>query len=191
VAVRTFTDARPKNQLLARTFIAQMILTSACRATHQVSQRCADSLLMTHDRMKRQDFRLSHRVLADMLDARRPTVTAATIALQSAGISRYRRGRSPSSSVGASRVLHANATQFFERTSAGCVHKDLRTGSLLAFDERVLHDVEALAEGRFSRARMTAPLTRHAPKEMLAMPRSCLGRDTLSTRSTPKQPDRG
>lgn len=77
----------------AHVFITQMMLTSACRATHQVSQRCAGSLLMTHDRMHQQDFKLSHEVLAEMLDARRPTVTAATIALQAAGIIRYRYGR--------------------------------------------------------------------------------------------------
>jgi CRP-like cAMP-binding protein len=77
----------------AHVFIAQMMLTSACRAQHQVSQRCADSLLMTHDRMHRRDFRLSHETLAEMLGARRPTVTAATIALQAAGIIRYRYGR--------------------------------------------------------------------------------------------------
>ena len=77
----------------AHVFIAQMMLASACRAKHQVPQRCADSLLMTHDRMHQQDFKLSHEVLAEMLGARRPTVTAATIALQAAGIIRYRHGR--------------------------------------------------------------------------------------------------
>jgi hypothetical protein len=74
-------------------FIAQMMLTSACRAKHQVLQRCAHWLLVTHDRMHQQPFTLSHAVLAEMLDARRPTVTAATIALQAAGIIRYRYGR--------------------------------------------------------------------------------------------------
>ena len=77
----------------AHAFIAQMMVTAACRAKHQVSERCADSLVMTHDRMHRQDFSLSHEGLAEMVGARRPTVTAATISLQAAGVIRYRYGR--------------------------------------------------------------------------------------------------
>jgi CRP-like cAMP-binding protein len=45
--------------------IAQMMQTTACNALHQVPRRCARWLLMTHDRMHRQDFSLSHEFLAD------------------------------------------------------------------------------------------------------------------------------
>jgi CRP-like cAMP-binding protein len=76
----------------AHLFIVQMMLTLACRAKHTVSQRCASALLMTHSRMHQQAFKLSHEVLAGMLGACRPTVTAATIALQAAGVIRYRYG---------------------------------------------------------------------------------------------------
>ena len=40
--------------------IAQMMQSTACNALHQVQQRCARWLLMTHDRMQQQDFNLSH-----------------------------------------------------------------------------------------------------------------------------------
>jgi CRP-like cAMP-binding protein len=35
--------------------IAQMMQSTACNALHQVHQRCARWLLMTHDRMHEQD----------------------------------------------------------------------------------------------------------------------------------------
>jgi CRP-like cAMP-binding protein len=47
-------------------FVAQMMQTTACNAVHQVPQRCARWLLMTHDRMHEQDFRLSQEFLAVM-----------------------------------------------------------------------------------------------------------------------------
>jgi CRP-like cAMP-binding protein len=55
--------------------IAQMMQTTACNALHQVPQRCARWLLMTHDRMHRQNFSLSHEFLAVMLGVQRPTVS--------------------------------------------------------------------------------------------------------------------
>jgi CRP-like cAMP-binding protein len=65
---------------------------TACNAVHDVQQRCARWLLMTHDRMHGRDFRLSHELLAVMLGVRRPTVSEAAEKLQSAGIVRYARG---------------------------------------------------------------------------------------------------
>jgi CRP-like cAMP-binding protein len=76
----------------AHVFIAQMIQTSACNARHQVPQRCARWLLMAHDRMQEHDFTLSHEVLAVMLGARRPTVSAVAATLQEAGLIRYVHG---------------------------------------------------------------------------------------------------
>lgn len=49
--------------------------STACNARHQVQERCARWLLMTHDRVHEQDFHLSHEFLAMMLGVRRPTVT--------------------------------------------------------------------------------------------------------------------
>lgn len=73
--------------------IAQMMQTTACNALHDVQQRCARWLLMTHDRMHEEDFRLSHELLAIMLGVKRQTVSVVAGALQDAGLIRYSHGR--------------------------------------------------------------------------------------------------
>jgi CRP-like cAMP-binding protein len=79
--------------LYTQVFIAQMMHTTACNARHQVPQWCARWLLMTHDRMREQDFTLSHQFLAVMLGVQRPTVSAVAATLQAAGLIRYTHGR--------------------------------------------------------------------------------------------------
>jgi CRP-like cAMP-binding protein len=76
----------------AQAKIAEMIQTSACNAVHQVQQRCARWLLMTHDRMHEQDFNLSHEFLGVMLGVQRPTVSVIAATLQQAGLIRYAHG---------------------------------------------------------------------------------------------------
>ena len=73
--------------------IGQMMQSTACNALHQVQQRCARWLLTTHDRMREQDFTLSHEFLAMMLGVQRPTVTVVAGTLQEAGLIRYTHGR--------------------------------------------------------------------------------------------------
>jgi CRP-like cAMP-binding protein len=77
----------------AQVVIAQMMQSTACNALHQVQQRCARWLLMTHDRMDQQDFHLSHEFLAVMLGVQRPTVSIVASTLQQAGLIRYTHGR--------------------------------------------------------------------------------------------------
>jgi CRP-like cAMP-binding protein len=77
----------------ADVLIGQMIQTAACNALHPVEQRCCRWLLMTHDRMREQDFHLSHEFLAVMLGVTRPTVTVVAGTLQQAGLIRYTHGR--------------------------------------------------------------------------------------------------
>jgi CRP-like cAMP-binding protein len=73
--------------------IAQLMQSTACNVKHDVAQRCARWLLMTHDRMQKRDFNLSHAFLAIMLGVRRPTVSVAAATLQEAGLIRYTHGR--------------------------------------------------------------------------------------------------
>jgi len=77
----------------AHVVMAQMMQTTACNALHQVAQRCARWLLMTHDRMHDEDFHLSHEFLAVMLGVQRPTVSVVAGTLQEAGLIRYSHGR--------------------------------------------------------------------------------------------------
>jgi len=71
----------------------QVAWSAACNRVHPIEQRCARWLLMTHDRVGRDDFELKQELLAEMLGVRRAGVSAAAGALQRAGHIRYARGR--------------------------------------------------------------------------------------------------
>jgi CRP-like cAMP-binding protein len=77
----------------SQTVIAQMMQSAACNALHQLHERCARWLLMTHDRMGRDEFELSHEFLASMLGVRRSSVTVVAGGLQAAGVITYRHAR--------------------------------------------------------------------------------------------------
>ena len=69
--------------------MALMMQSTACMALHAVQERCCRWLLMTHDRVKTDQFTLSHEFLAMMLGSTRPTVTVVARHLQRAGVIRY------------------------------------------------------------------------------------------------------
>ena len=69
--------------------MALMMQSTACMALHGVQERCCRWLLMTHDRVKTDQFALSHEFLAMMLGSTRPTVTVVARHLQQAGVIRY------------------------------------------------------------------------------------------------------
>jgi CRP-like cAMP-binding protein len=79
-------------QLYSQAVIMLMMQSTACMALHSVEQRCCRWLLMTHDRVHRDDFQLSHEFLAMMLGSTRPTVTTVAGALQKAGLIKYVHG---------------------------------------------------------------------------------------------------
>jgi CRP-like cAMP-binding protein len=80
-------------QRYSQALLTLMMQSTACMAFHPVQQRCCRWLLMTHDRVRRDEFRLSHEFLAMMLGSTRPTVTAVALTLQRAGLIRYTHGR--------------------------------------------------------------------------------------------------
>jgi CRP-like cAMP-binding protein len=65
---------------------------AACNRLHEIEQRLARWLLMSHDRVGNQSFPITHEMLAQMLGSGRPSVTVAAGALQRAGIIEYTRG---------------------------------------------------------------------------------------------------
>jgi CRP-like cAMP-binding protein len=73
-------------------FFAQAAFSAACNALHHADQRAARWLLMTHDRVKGDDFELRQEFLAVMLGVQRPTVSLAAGALKHAGLIDYNRG---------------------------------------------------------------------------------------------------
>jgi CRP-like cAMP-binding protein len=73
----------------AQGMIALLMQSTACMALHPVPQRCCRWLLMTHDRIRSNEFHLSQEFLAMMLGATRPTVTLVARSLQQQGLIRY------------------------------------------------------------------------------------------------------
>jgi CRP-like cAMP-binding protein len=73
--------------------MALMMQSTGCMGLHRVRERCCRWLLMTHDRIKVDEFSLSHEFLAMMLGATRPTVTVVARSLQDAGLIRYTHAR--------------------------------------------------------------------------------------------------
>jgi CRP-like cAMP-binding protein len=77
----------------SQALLALMAQSVACNALHDMDQRCARWLLMTHDRVDGDTLLLTQEYLATMLGARRPTVTLVAKRLQARGLIDYRRGR--------------------------------------------------------------------------------------------------
>jgi CRP-like cAMP-binding protein len=77
----------------AHALLRTCMQSAACNARHAVQERCAKWLLLTHDRIHSDTFALSHDLIATMLGATRPTVTAVARTMRDAGLIGYRYGR--------------------------------------------------------------------------------------------------
>jgi CRP-like cAMP-binding protein len=73
--------------------MVQITQTAACNRFHDVEARLARWLLMTRDRMRSNEFRLTQDMLSRMLGVLRVAVTTAAGALQARKLIRYSRGK--------------------------------------------------------------------------------------------------
>ena len=83
-------------KLINRYFQAHLVLTgqtAACNRLHDIAERLARWLLMCHDRMEEDTFRITHEFLGHMLGTPRSTVTLAAGILQKDGLVDYSRGK--------------------------------------------------------------------------------------------------
>jgi CRP-like cAMP-binding protein len=64
----------------------------ACNRLHSLEERCARWLLIAHDKVEGDHFKLTQEYLSYMLGVHRPAVTLAAGVLQKAGYIRYSRG---------------------------------------------------------------------------------------------------
>ncbi|MBJ7593974.1 MAG: winged helix-turn-helix domain-containing protein [Candidatus Dormibacteraeota bacterium] len=78
------------NRYLAALF-GQISQAVACNRLHSSEERLSRWLLMTHDRVGRDHFAITHESLSQMLGSSRVTVTLSAGALQTAGLIEYRR----------------------------------------------------------------------------------------------------
>jgi CRP-like cAMP-binding protein len=63
-----------------------------CNRAHEIGQRCARWLLLTHDRVGADEFSLTQEFLGQMLGVRRATVNNIAVQFQEAGYIEYSRG---------------------------------------------------------------------------------------------------
>lgn len=95
-ALRTESDHMgPLHRLLHRythSLLTQVSQSAACNRFHMVDARLARWLLMTHDRLQSDEFRLTQEFMSHMLGVRREGVNKAAGALQLDKLIRYSRG---------------------------------------------------------------------------------------------------
>ena len=74
------------------TFLVQVSQTAACNGHHNIEQRLARWILMTHDRVEGDIFLMTQEFMSYMLGVQRPGVTLAIGALQNAGLIQHFKG---------------------------------------------------------------------------------------------------
>lgn len=77
----------------AHALTVQVMQSAACNALHPLEKRACKWMLMTHDRVYTNEFKLTHEFLGLMLGVSRPSVTVVAKQLQQKRLIAYRRGQ--------------------------------------------------------------------------------------------------
>ncbi len=100
---------RRKLNAYSRAFLAQVMQSVACNASHTLLQRCARWLLKCHDRVDGDELRLTQQFLAEMLAVSRAAVNAELKKFQQLQVLTYSRG-----------IITILDRRLLERTSCEC-----------------------------------------------------------------------
>jgi CRP-like cAMP-binding protein len=99
ISTSAFREIVAGNEGIQRVFLRyamalfnQVAQSVACNRLHSLEERCARWLLITHDRVDGDEFKLTQEFLSYMLGVHRPAVTLAAGELQESGFIRYSRG---------------------------------------------------------------------------------------------------
>jgi CRP-like cAMP-binding protein len=99
LSARSFRQAlersRPLQSLMLRYAAVVLRQTGqgmACNTLHPAPERLSRWLLMSHDRVGRDEFTMTQEFMGDLLGVRRPTVSIAAGTLKAAGLIAVRRG---------------------------------------------------------------------------------------------------
>ena len=120
---------------------------AACHGLHEIEERLARWLLMVRDRLESDHFELTQEFLAEMLGARRTSVTLAAGTLQRSGLIRYSRGR-----------IQVIDRPGLESAACECypIVRDLVTASIpqnsLMRNHKVAHQAASAYQSRFRRS---------------------------------------
>jgi len=87
-------DRKLRDLLLRYTYLlfSMVAQNAACNQMHTVEERLARWLLLTHDRVGRNDFEFTQKFMSHMLAVRRAGVSVAANRLRRAGLIDYQRG---------------------------------------------------------------------------------------------------
>ena len=90
--LRSYPTLRNKLLRYSHALMAQVTQISACNRLHDIEARLARWLLMTRDRLRSNEFQLTHEFLGHMLGVRRVGITQAAGDLQRRKLITYTRG---------------------------------------------------------------------------------------------------
>jgi CRP-like cAMP-binding protein len=102
----------------------QVAQVAACNRLHEIEQRLARWLLLSHDRSGGSSFPITHDLLSQMLGSGRPSVTVAAGTLQRAGLIEYTRG-----------TVRVLSRRGLEEAACECYEAICRIGSHFALNE--------------------------------------------------------
>lgn len=91
-AIDRLPSLRNVMRLYAESTVSSMAWWVACNRVHEIEQRMARWLLMSHDRVLGDTFYLTHEFLAQMMGVRRASVTETAGRFQATGLIEYSRG---------------------------------------------------------------------------------------------------